>query len=101
MTAAAVAKSDPLRPKALEYLRDWRVCLWSVTSSGPGLPANTADAMVEPAPGDPNGRSTYVRVRLRERVWHCDAHPAPQACSHRLAVQGITGWEHLGGKSQP
>ncbi len=99
MTATTV--SNPLRPKALEYLRDGRVCVWSVASIGPGQPATAADATIAPAPGDPNGRSVYVRVCLRDRVWHCDAHPTPQDCSHKLAVQLITDWYHLGGKCQP
>lgn len=98
--SAAVRTSNPLRPKALGYLRDGRVRIWYTTCPTSDRPAVLVHAKVDRAPGDPSGQSVPVNVDLIDRVWECDEHPGENSCAHRLAVQMVTGYGHLGGRWQ-
>jgi hypothetical protein len=95
--AAARPARNPHRAKALAYRRD-RLHLWWVASPGPGQPATGVHAVINPAPGDPYGVSVTVNVWLRDGIWECEEHPGANSCAHRLAVQGVTGHGHLGGR---
>jgi hypothetical protein len=92
------ATANPLRPKALVYLREERVFTEVVRRPGPARPAVLVIARILPAPGDRSGASVETGVRLSDGVWHCAAHPGAGSCSHRLAVQMVTGCGGLGGR---
>ncbi len=96
----APATSNPLRPKALGYLRDGRVHVHHAASTGrvatrtPGV--QYVQAVIYPA-APAAGASVLVRVWHTDDVWECDEHPGENSCAHRLAVQMVTGYGHLGG----
>lgn len=91
---------DPLRAKALGYLRDGRVTVWWLEGPGEGAVPTGVSAHIEPAPGDPSGLSVWANVWLKDGVWGCDEHPGANSCGHRLAVQLVTGWAYFGGRSR-
>lgn len=87
---------NPLRPKALAYLRE-RVQIRAAVLVSPDEPPARVLAKILPALGDQTGQSVEVTVRLVDGIWDCSDHPGPNSCSHRLAVQMPTGYGHLGG----
>lgn len=96
MTATRTA--SPHRAKALGYLRDGRVTVWSTGAPKPGAKAISVRATISRAPGDRTGLSVPVHVVLMEEVWDCDEHPGDNGCAHRLAVQMVTGHGRLEGR---
>lgn len=106
MTAVATRLRNPLRPKALGYLRDNRLVIhFAGHAEGPGHPPETVSALISPAPGDPSGYSAWVKVELDGGVWTCDGHRDDEgvvvdveACAHVYAVQLVTGHAHRGGR---
>lgn len=95
------AAGNPLRPKALGYLRDFRVLVGQIQWGEDRQRPVVVRARIAPAPEAP-GLSEPGVVELSEKThwaWACTRHPESVACSCRLAVQMVTGWEHLGGRS--
>ena len=91
---------SPHRERALRYLRDARVTVTYSAIQEPG--ADRPDrvfATINPAPGDHSGTSVSVRVRAAGGLWDREEHPGANACAHRLAVQMVTGWGRLEGRS--
>lgn len=95
---APTRTTNPLRAKALGYLRDGRVVVRAaLLGTGADHGSTHIFAIIYPAAGDRSGISVRCDVRLYDGVWGCDEHPGENSCSHRLAVQMVTGWGHLGG----
>jgi hypothetical protein len=95
---APTRTTNPLRAKALGYLRDSRVTVRYVGRDE--IARLMVDALISPASGDRSGISVAVGVRMLDGVWNCSDHPGANDCSHRLAVQMVTGWAHLQGRWQ-
>lgn len=91
---APTRTSNPLRAKALSYLRDSRVRVRFVGRDDEAR--LVVDALVAPAAGA-DGVSVLVGVRMLDGKWNCSEHPGRNSCAHRLAVQMVTGWGQLGG----
>lgn len=97
-TVRQAAPANPFRAKALAYLRSGRVCVrWSGWEHLNG-PVTIVRAIIRPADQGQWGFSVPVQVDLNNGVWTCTDHPGENSCAHRLAVQTVTGWEHLGGR---
>ncbi|KPM55800.1 hypothetical protein ACG83_11045 [Frankia sp. R43] len=95
---AGADTSNPLRPKALSYYRDIRILMGKIQwGTDPERPA-VVRARISAAPNAPGVSESGV-VELKDGVWTCTRHPNENACPCRLAVQMVTGWEHLGGRA--
>lgn len=90
----ATRTTNPLRAKALSYLRDSRVAVRAAVYVGENERPSRVLAKILPAV---SSDSALVTVRLTGGTWDCDEHPGPNECSHRLAVQMVTGYGDLGG----
>lgn len=93
--ATSTRTSNPLRAKALSYLRDGRVNVRFVGRDD--VARLVVDALVEPA-ASANGMSLLVGVRMLDGDWNCTERPGHGSCAHRLAVQMVTGWSQAGGR---
>ncbi|MCK9928107.1 hypothetical protein MXD62_13145 [Frankia sp. Mgl5] len=99
-TVRTAAPANPWRTKALDYLRSSRVIVLALSRRNLNLPPDSVIADIAPA-DDAHGLSVRVRVTLDEYRWECGEHPIRngwEGCSHRLAVQMVTGWAELGGR---
>jgi hypothetical protein len=94
MTAPTRTTTNPLRAKALSYLRGGRVAVRAAVYEDADRPPSRVLAKVLPAV---SSDSVMVAVRFTAGIWDCDEHPGAKECSHRLAVQMVTGYGELGG----
>ncbi len=92
---APTRTANPLRAKALTYLRDGRVAVRAVVYAGDDERPTRVLAKILPAV---SSGSVLVTVRFTGGIWDCDEHPGANECSHRLAVQMVTGYGDLGGR---
>ncbi|WP_261569335.1 hypothetical protein [Frankia gtarii] len=96
---STTAPASPLRPKALAYMRSERVAILVREPDRTGF-VGRIRATIAPADGDRSGVSVPVEVSYAAGRWTCTDHPGHNSCSHRLAVQMVTGYGELGGAWQ-
>ena len=98
MTAPTPDTGNPLYAEAIALLAAGRVVLRAARlgkASAPGPETVEGYVIID---GNSAARCD-VHMR-RGGTWGCDNHPDDEPCAERFAAQIVTGYAHLGGRSQ-